>query len=64
MYFNDFGNNDSMESVDVYLLFVDTTPVNNVVQSYDLLLENVAEVLLLVIRVIQNTLIPLITVQC
>ena len=43
VYFNDFGNNDSMESVDVYLLFVDTTPVNNVVQSYDeVLLENVA----------------------
>ena len=44
VYFNDFGNNDSMESVDVYLLFVDTTPDdNNEIQKYDeVLLETVA----------------------
>lgn len=40
--FNDFGNNDTMESVDLYLLFADTTPVNNeVIQLDEVLLENV-----------------------
>ena len=33
--FNDFGNNDTMESADIYLLFADTTPVNNSVLTID-----------------------------
>lgn len=40
--FNDFGSNDTMESVDLYLLFADTTPVNNQVITIDeLFLENI-----------------------
>lgn len=33
--FNDFDNNDTIESVDLYLLFADTTPVNNEVITID-----------------------------
>jgi len=33
--FNDFANNDTMESVDIYILFADTTPVNNAVLTID-----------------------------
>ena len=40
--FNDFGSNDTMESADIYLLFADTTPVDNSVLTIDeVLLENV-----------------------
>lgn len=40
--FNDFLNNDTMESVDVYLAFADTTPVNNEVITRDeVLLETI-----------------------
>ena len=40
--FNDFGNNDTMESVDILLLFADTTPVNNQLLMIDeILLENI-----------------------
>ena len=41
--FNDFGSNDTMESVDLYLLFADTTPVDNeIIQLDEVLLENVS----------------------
>ena len=40
--FNDFNNNDTMESVDLYLLFADTTPVNGEVLSIDeMFIENI-----------------------
>jgi hypothetical protein len=40
--FNDFLNNETLESVDVYLLFADTTPVNNEVLTVpEVLLETV-----------------------
>ena len=40
--FNDFGNNDTMESVDIFLLFADTTPVDNQLLMIDeVLLENI-----------------------
>ena len=33
--FNDFKNNDTMESVNLYLLFADTTPVDNEILEID-----------------------------
>lgn len=40
--FNDFDENDTIESIDLYLLFADTTPVNNEVLEIDeAFLENV-----------------------
>lgn len=40
--FNDFGGNDTMESVDIHLLFADTTPVDNELLMIDeALLENI-----------------------
>lgn len=33
--FNDFDENDTIESIDLYLLFADTTPVNNEVLNID-----------------------------
>ncbi|MDF4221395.1 hypothetical protein PXC01_07345 [Maribacter sp. M208] len=33
--FNDFDENDTVESIDLYLLFADTTPVNNEVITVD-----------------------------
>lgn len=40
--FNDFDENDTIESIDLYLLFADTTPVNNEVLEIDeVLIENV-----------------------
>lgn len=40
--FNDFDENDTIESIDLYLLFADTTPVNNEVLEVDeVLIENV-----------------------
>lgn len=35
LLFNDFANNDSMESVDLFVQFIDTTPVNGQVLSLD-----------------------------
>jgi len=40
--FNDFGKNDTMESVDIHLLFADTTPVDNeLIEIDEILVENV-----------------------
>jgi len=42
VYFNDFDENDTIESIDLYLLFADTTPVNNEVLEIDeVFIENV-----------------------
>ena len=35
VYFNDHKDNDTIESIDLYLLFADTTPVNNQVLEID-----------------------------
>ncbi len=42
VYFNDFDENDTIESIDLYLLFADTTPVNNEVLEIDeVFIENI-----------------------
>jgi len=41
--FNDFNENDTVESIDLYILFADTTPVNNEVITVDeAFIENVS----------------------
>jgi hypothetical protein len=40
--FNDFNNNDTMESVDLFILFADTTPVDGTVLTIDeMFIENI-----------------------